>query len=74
MEKFMFGRNTFTMFVLVEMSDYRTCVRHIGSYSDGRNEAGISVYPAVPCMVCCGILYGRIGKKPLFGVRFPNRL
>lgn len=28
-----------------------------GSYSDGRNEAGISSYPAVPCMVCYGILY-----------------
>ncbi|WP_156130272.1 hypothetical protein [Paenibacillus durus] len=28
MEKFMFGRNTFTMFVLVEMSDYRTCIHH----------------------------------------------
>ena len=46
---------------------------YISSCSDGRNEARISIYPAVPCIVCYGILYDRIGRT-LFGVRFPNRL
>lgn len=58
MENFMPGRNTFAMFVQIEMSDYRT-----SSYSADRNEAGISGYPAVPCMVCYGILYDRIERN-----------
>jgi len=49
-------------------------VRRIGSYPDGRNEARISIYPAVPCLLGYGILYGRVGRNPLFGVQFPNRL
>jgi len=67
------GRHTSAMFVPVERCDYRTCKTH-GSYSGGRNEAGISYYPAVPCLLGGGILYGRIGKERLLGVRFPNRI
>lgn len=74
MENFMRLRNTFAMFVIWKISEDRTYKDYIVSYSDGRNEAGISKYPAVPCIVCCGILYDRIGKKPPFGVRFPNRI
>lgn len=73
MENFMPGRNTFAMFVPAERCDYSTCKTHV-SYSDGRNEAGISCYPAVLYLLGCSILYGRISKEPLFGVRIPNRL
>lgn len=52
MENYYPGRNTFAMFGQLEMSDYRN-----SSYAGGRNEARISVYPAVPYILCRGILY-----------------
>ncbi len=62
MANFFQCRNTFAMFVPHEMSDYNN-----SSYADGRNEARISVYPAVPYMVCHGILYDPIGKNSIWG-------
>jgi hypothetical protein len=70
MENFIPSRNTSTMFVPVEWCDYSTCKTH-GSYSDGRNEAGVSDYPAVPHLLGCGILYGRTIKKPPLGFDSP---
>lgn len=74
MEKFTCRRNTFTMFVIWKISEDRTCKAYTVSYPGGRNEVRISRYPAVPCILCDGILYDRFGEKPPFGVRFPNRI
>jgi hypothetical protein len=55
MENNFASRNTSTMFVQARISDDRSC--NTGSYTDGRNEAGISNYPAVPYLLGNGILY-----------------